>query len=64
MAKEIEIIISKDGKCKLDVKGVKGSACEELTKKLEEAMGVVVSREKKPEFHVAGQKLGLKQKRG
>lgn len=36
---EIEVIIGKDGKVELQVRGVKGLKCLELTKELEEALG-------------------------
>lgn len=36
---EIEVVIGKDGKVELQVRGVKGMKCLELTKDLEEALG-------------------------
>lgn len=36
---EIEITIGKDGKVQVQVRGVKGLKCLELTKELEEALG-------------------------
>ena len=47
---EIEVTIGKDGKVELVVHGVKGRACLELTRALEETLGgVVISREMTPE---------------
>jgi hypothetical protein len=36
---EIEVTIGKDGKVEIQVRGVKGLKCLELTKELEEALG-------------------------
>ncbi len=36
---EIEVKIGKDGKVEIQVRGVKGMKCLELTKELEEALG-------------------------
>ena len=36
---EIEIVIGKDGRVLIQVRGVKGQACLDLTKDLEEALG-------------------------
>lgn len=50
--KEIKVIISKDGSgVELDVEGVKGSSCEDLTKDLLEALGSIEKSEKKPEYY-------------
>ena len=47
---EIEVFIDKDGKVRIEVRGVKGSACLDLTKALEEALGgEVENRELTPE---------------
>jgi len=47
---EIEIFIDKDGKVRIEVRGVKGEACLDLTKALEEALGGdIESREMTPE---------------
>jgi len=37
---EIVIRVGKDGKLNLNVNGVKGSSCKDLTKGLEKALGV------------------------
>lgn len=36
---EIEVVIGKDGQVQIQVRGVKGMKCLELTKELEEALG-------------------------
>ncbi|MEI6047126.1 MAG: DUF2997 domain-containing protein [Chloroflexota bacterium] len=49
---EIDIYIEKDGQVRLEVRGVKGQSCLDLTKALEEALGgEVSSREMKPEAY-------------
>ncbi|HIG31174.1 MAG TPA: DUF2997 domain-containing protein [Verrucomicrobiales bacterium] len=48
---EIEVIIEADGEVKLQVRGLKGPACLEATKALEESLGSeVLNREKTHEF--------------
>ena len=39
---EIEVIIEKDGRVRIQVRGVKGDACLELTQELEQALGGVI----------------------
>jgi hypothetical protein len=36
---EIEVVIGKDGQVQVQVRGVKGTRCLDLTKELEEALG-------------------------
>lgn len=36
---EIEVFIDKDGQVRIEVRGVKGMSCLDLTKDLEEALG-------------------------
>ena len=48
---KILIKISEDGSVSLEVIGVKGKSCVDLTKDLEEALGVVTKRVNKKEFH-------------
>jgi hypothetical protein len=53
---EIEVIIDKDGKVRLEVRGVKGMSCLDLTKALEEALGgQVEDRQMTPEASEAAQ---------
>ena len=49
---EIEVVIDKDGKVRIEVRGVKGMSCLDLTKDLEEALGgEVEEREMMPEAY-------------
>ena len=51
MKPTIEIIVSPTGDFTIEGVGFKGAGCEKATKFLEEALGVVNSKVKKPEFH-------------
>jgi len=46
----ITITIDKEGNASLDVAGVKGKKCLDLTKELEEALGIVSKRTEKKEM--------------
>jgi hypothetical protein len=62
MKRTIEIIIGPSGEIKIDAIGFKGPDCEQATRFLEKALGVVGQKTKKPEFHQRTQqtqKLGL-----
>lgn len=48
---EIDIQIDDNGNVSFKVKGLKGKACLEVTKELEEALGIVVNREKTAEYY-------------
>ncbi len=48
---EIKMRIAKDGKLKIAVNGVKGSACKDLTKALEKALGTVESTKATSEMY-------------
>jgi hypothetical protein len=51
---EIEIIIDKDGQVQIEVRGVKGAACLDLTRDLEAALGGEVElRQMRPEAYQA-----------
>jgi hypothetical protein len=47
----IEVIVSPIGDISINSLGFKGADCEKATKALEEALGVVSSRVKKPEYY-------------
>jgi hypothetical protein len=47
----IEIVIGPSGEIQIDAVGFKGPDCEMATKFLEEALGVVGQKFKKPEYH-------------
>jgi hypothetical protein len=48
---ELEIQIAQDGTVRINVHGAKGTSCLDLTKELEDSLGVVVNREKKASFY-------------
>ncbi|QQO09011.1 DUF2997 domain-containing protein [Breznakiella homolactica] len=48
---ELEIQITHDGTVTINVQGAKGSSCLDLTKDLEESLGVVMDRERKSSFY-------------
>jgi len=51
MSKSIEIVVATDGGIQIEAVGFNGKGCEAATKAIEEALGVVSSRKKKPEYH-------------
>lgn len=51
---EIEISISPTGEVELKVLGANGSSCLAMTKAIEDALGVVVAREKTAEYYSEG----------
>jgi hypothetical protein len=51
MNRTIEIIIGTSGEIQIDAVGFKGADCEQATKFLEAALGVVGKKIKKPEYH-------------
>jgi Protein of unknown function (DUF2997) len=52
----IEIIIGTEGEIQIDAVGFKGPDCEKATQFLEEALGVVGKKTKKPEYHQQARK--------
>lgn len=60
---EIKLIIGEDGKVNIDVAGVSGPACQNLTKSIETALGKTESVKKKPAFYEQ-QRAGTKQRLG
>ena len=51
MKRTIEVIVSVSGEIQIDAVGFKGADCDQATKFLEEALGVVHQKQRKPEFH-------------
>jgi hypothetical protein len=51
MKQTIEVIIAPDGAIEIDAVGFKGADCEHATRFLEEALGVVQQKQKKPKYH-------------
>ena len=53
---EIDVFIEKDGQVKIEIRGVKGMSCLDLTKDLEAVLGdQTVIREMTPEADEVGQ---------
>lgn len=50
--REIQFTIDEEGNVSLEVKGVEGADCEKLTREIEEALGVVQSRERTSEYYI------------
>lgn len=48
---ELDIEISSDGTVKINVQSAKGTSCLDITKDLEESLGIVIEREKKSSFY-------------
>lgn len=51
MSKSIEVIVQPTGEVKIDALGFKGADCEKATAFLEQALGQITSKQKKPEYH-------------
>jgi hypothetical protein len=59
---EIDVIIDKDGQVKIEVRGVKGPACLDLTRELEAALGgEVIDRQMTAEANEVAQETAEKQ---
>ncbi len=53
---EIDVFIEKDGQVKIEIRGVKGMSCLDLTKDLEAVLGnQIAAREMTPEASEIGQ---------
>lgn len=52
MSRSIEVIVSASGELKIDAVGFKGADCEQATKFLEVALGIVGQKTRKPEYHL------------
>ncbi len=53
---EIDVFIEKDGQVKIEIRGVKGMSCLDLTKDLEAVLGDrIAEREMTPEADEVGQ---------
>ena len=49
--RKIEVIVAPDGSLKIDAVGFQGAVCEKATQFLEEALGQVADRQRKPEYN-------------
>jgi hypothetical protein len=61
---EITIRVGKDGKINLNVAGVKGGECKNLTKAIERALGSVETTKATNEMYEQSQKIDDKQQLG
>ncbi|MBO5754176.1 MAG: DUF2997 domain-containing protein [Proteobacteria bacterium] len=48
---EIEFTINPDGSVGIEVKGAKGKSCTELTREIEEALGIIKNRTYTSEYY-------------
>ena len=53
MKPTIEVVVSPTGDIVIEAVGFKGADCEAATRFLEEALGVLIARTRKPEYHQA-----------
>ena len=61
---EIDVFIEKDGQVKIEIRGVKGMSCLDLTKDLEAVLGDrIAEREMTPEAQEVGQEQVQQQQR-
>ncbi len=59
---EITVVIEKDGQVRVEVRGVKGMSCLDVTKGLEEALGgQVEDRQMTPEAQEVGEEVRQQQ---
>ena len=59
---EITVVIEKDGQVRVEVRGVKGGSCLDVTKGLEEALGgQVEDRQMTPEAQEVGEEVRQQQ---
>lgn len=49
--KEVIVTISPDGTITIDINGMKGPACRDITKALSDALGIQVFAQDKPEMY-------------
>jgi fructose-1,6-bisphosphatase/inositol monophosphatase family enzyme len=53
MKPTIEVVVSPQGDIVIEAVGFKGADCEAATKFLEEALGVLTNKSRKPEYYQA-----------
>lgn len=58
---KVTITIAPDGTPKIEVNGVKGKACKDITKTVERALGSVVSDKETPEMYEKELKAHVRQ---
>jgi hypothetical protein len=47
----IEVVVQASGELAIEAYGFKGADCEKATAFLEQALGVIANKRRKPEFH-------------
>jgi hypothetical protein len=55
MSRSIEVIVEPDGSLKIDAVGFHGADCEKATAFLEQALGRIDNRQRKPEYNTRQQ---------
>ena len=53
--RSIEVIVMPDGQMIIDAVGFKGAACDKATRFLEEALGRIAAKQRKPAFNERNQ---------
>ena len=48
---DLKITIAENGEVQIEVEGIKGSKCLDITEDIEKELGIIVNREKKSEFY-------------
>ena len=56
--RSIEVIVMPDGQLIIDAVGFKGPACDKATRFLEEALGRIAGKQRKPAFNERNQTHG------
>ncbi len=49
--RSIEVIVNTDGSLLIDAIGFKGPACEKATRFLEDALGQIATKQRKPDYN-------------
>jgi hypothetical protein len=57
--KTIEVIIAPTGQLTINAAGFSGTDCEKATAFLEQALGVLATKQRKPEWHRRNQRANL-----
>ena len=61
MNKQITVEVAPDGSIKIEGHGFSGPSCEKATRFLEEALGTVTQRKRKPEYSIQVQQAAKAQ---
>jgi len=55
MSQQVIITVAQDGATEIEVKGVKGRGCKDLTRGLEDSLGLVTADRLTSEYHGKGE---------